>query len=119
MGLRSCLDEIRKLTSVGDEMLLVGGGSKSSLWRQIYADIYGMNVVKTNIDQQAAALGAAACAAVGAGIWKDFERIDALHQVEEYVKPIPENMEFYNKEMDLYNQFTDMLCDMGDQLAKL
>ena len=98
MGLRSCLDEIRKLTSVGDEMLLV---------------------VKTNIDQQAAALGAAACAAVGAGIWKDFERIDALHQVEEYVKPIPENMEFYNKEMDLYNQFTDMLCDMGDQLAKL
>lgn len=119
MGLRSCLDEIRKLTSVGDEMLLVGGGSKSSLWRQIYADIYGMNVVKTNIDQQAAALGAAACAAVGAGIWKDFERIDALHQVEEYVKPIPENMEFYNKEMDLYNRFTDMLCDMGDQLAKL
>lgn len=119
MGLRSCLDEIRKLTEVGKEMLLVGGGSKSALWRQIYADIYDMNVIKTNIDQQAAALGAAACAAVGMGIWDDFERIDEIHQIEEYVTPIPENVEFYNREMEIYNKMTDMYCDIGDMLKEL
>ncbi|MDC7289389.1 FGGY-family carbohydrate kinase [Blautia schinkii] len=119
MGLRSCLDEIRNMTEIGDEMLLVGGGSKSALWRQIYADIYNMNVVKSNIDQQAAALGAAACAAVGTGIWDDFEQIDELHQVEEYVKPIQENVEFYNREMEIYNKVTDMFCDIGDMLMTL
>ena len=104
---------------MGDEMLLVGGGSKSALWRQIYADIYNMNVVKTNIDQQAAALGAAACAAVGVGIWKDFERIDELHVIEEYVKPNPESVAFYDREMQIYNKVTDMFCDIGDMLASL
>ena len=100
-------------------MLLVGGGSKSALWRQIYADIYNLNVVKTNIDQQAAALGAAACAAVGIGLWKDFERIDELHEVEEYVRPIEDNVAFYNREMEIYNRVTDMFCDIGDMLATL
>lgn len=119
MGLRSCLDEIRKMTELGEEMLLVGGGSKSALWRQIYADIYNLNVVKTNIDQQAAALGAAACAAVGIGLWKDFERIDELHEVEEYVRPIEDNVAFYNREMEIYNRVTDMFCDIGDMLATL
>lgn len=119
MGLRSCLDEIRKMTEIGNEMLLVGGGSKSALWRQIYADIYHMNVVKTNIDQQAAALGAAACAAVGIGLWKNFDQIDQLHEVEEYVRPIEENAAFYDREMEIYNKVTDMFCDIGDMLATL
>lgn len=116
MGLRSCLDALRGLTSVGDEMLLVGGGSRSALWRQIYADVYKMTVIKTNIDQQAAALGAAACAAVGVGMWKHFDRIDSLHQVESCVKPIPSHMAFYDQLMQIYNQVTDDFCGIGDML---
>lgn len=119
MGLCSCLEELRKMTEIGDEMLLVGGGSKSALWRQIYADIYNVNIIKSNIDQQAAALGAAACAAVGVGLWEDFEQIDRLHEVEEYVTPIPENVEFYKREMEIYNKITDMFCDIGDMLTTL
>lgn len=119
MGLRSCLDELRMMTELGNEMLLVGGGSKSSLWRQIYADIYKVNILKSNIDQQAAALGAAACAAVGTGMWDDFDRIDALHTVEERVSPIPENVEYYDKLMKVYNKATDDLCDIGNMLNSL
>ena len=111
------LDELKKLTPIGDEMLLVGGGSKSAFWRQIYADIYGTTVLKSNIDQQAAALGAAACAAVGCGIWDSFDRIDELHVIEEKVAPIPENEAKYNKIMELYNKTTDMLCDIGDMMT--
>jgi len=118
MGLRSCLDALKKLTDIGDEMLLVGGGSKSALWRQIYADIYKVNVIKSNIDQQAAALGAAACAEVGVGIWKDFDRIDSLHRVESYVKPIPSHMAYYDELMKIYNRVTDDFCDIGDMLLK-
>ncbi len=118
MGLRSCLDELKKLTPIGDEMLLVGGGSKSSFWRQIYADIYKVDVLKSNIDQQAAALGAAACTAVGTGLWDSFDKIDELHHIERRVSPIAENAEKYDKIMEVYNKATDVLCDLGDLMTE-
>lgn len=119
MGLRLCLDELRLMTSVSDEILLVGGGSKSALWRQIYADGYGVKVLKSNIDQQAAALGAAACAAVGTGMWDNFDRIDQLHVIEEECVPVTENMDKYNKLLDVYKAAADALSDLGDQMSGL
>ena len=64
MEMRVALDQLRTKMELPEEIVVVGGGSRSRLWRQIYADVYEMRIVKTNIDQQAAALGAAALAAV-------------------------------------------------------
>ncbi len=118
MGLCRCLDALRELTPIGNEMLLVGGGSKSAFWRQIYADIYKTTILKSNIDQQAAALGAAACAAVGTGLWDSFDKIDELHKIEERVDPVPENVAVYEKQMKVFNETTDLLCDIGDIMKK-
>lgn len=118
MGLSRCLDALKEITPIGNEMLLVGGGSRSGFWRQIYADIYKTTVLKTNIDQQAAALGAAACAAVGTGLWDSFDKIDGLHNIEERTEPVPAHMETYDKQMELFNQTTDWLCGIGDLMAK-
>lgn len=85
-GLKRALDALESVTAVSDEMLAVGGGSRSDFWMQMYADIYGKTMVRTNIDQQAAALGAAAVAAVGSGIWADFSPLDAVHQVADRKK---------------------------------
>jgi xylulokinase len=117
LGLRLCLDEMRRLAKVSDEMLIVGGGSKSALWRQIYADGYGMAIMKSNIDQQAAALGAAAVAAVGAGLWPDFERVDSLHEVEELIDPIPDNARRYDRLLEAFRRAADYQSDLGDLLA--
>jgi xylulokinase len=116
LGLRLCLDELRHLTRLSDEMLIVGGGSKSALWRQIYADGYGMRVIKSNVDQQAAALGAAAVAAVGTGLWKDFDRIDAIHKTEEVVEPIPENASAYDRLIGIFKKAADRQSDLGDEI---
>ena len=118
MGLCDCLDALKEITPIGDKILLVGGGSKSAFWRQIYADIYNTTVLKSNIDQQAAALGAAACAAVGTGLWENFDRIDKMHHIEEVVHPIQENVVIYNKKKKLFFKTTDMLCDIGDMMKK-
>ncbi|MCP4089603.1 MAG: pentose kinase, partial [Gammaproteobacteria bacterium] len=91
MGQRVALDELRKLADVSSEMVVVGGGSQSKDWWQIYADMYDMHIIKTNIDQQAATLGAAAVAAVGTGLWSDFEQVDKVHKVTDIVKPIAKN----------------------------
>ena len=86
LGLRQVLDELRRLTSIAEEITVVGGSSQSKLWRQIFADVYKMDIVKTNIDQQTAALGAAALAAVGTGIWSDFSRaIRLAHSVNKEI----------------------------------
>ena len=119
MSLRVCLDKMRELTPISDEMLLVGGGAKSPAWRQIYADIYKTTVLKSNVDQQASALGAAACAAVGTGLWSNFDRIDDLHTIEEQTAPIPKNAAFYDELMTIYNQASLNLSDLGDSLLKL
>jgi xylulokinase len=117
MELRVSLDELRKLMIVSNEMLGVGGGSRSALWRQIYADVFDMTIVKTNVDQQAAALGAAALAAVGTGLWSDFDIIDRIHKVEEETHPIPENTEIYNKLLPVFLKASKFLAELGDDIS--
>jgi xylulokinase len=116
-GLRIALDELRRLTGVADEMTVVGGISRSKLWRQMLADVYQMNIVKTNIDQQAAALGAAALAAVGTDLWPDFEIIDEIHAVEDIARPIPQNSDAYSKLLPIYKKAGQMHSEIGDMLA--
>jgi xylulokinase len=119
MGLRLALGRLRKLTRLSDEMVVVGGGSRSRLWRQICADVYNVAVVKTSIDQQAAALGAAAVAAVGAGLWDDFSQIDQIHTVEDVARPIPEHNAVYEKLLPVFAKAGQYQSVLGDMLAEL
>ncbi|TKG93935.1 pentose kinase [Puteibacter caeruleilacunae] len=119
MGLRVALDELRALTNIDNEMIVVGGGSKSDFWRQLYADIYNCKVVKTNIDQQAAALGAAALAAVGTGLWEDFSIIDEIHHVEQEEYPRKDENKIYEKLLPVYKKLSDHLSEIGDLLTKV
>ncbi len=119
MEMRMALNELRKKMAISEDMLVVGGGSRSRLWRQIYADLYNMPIIKTNIDQQAAALGAAALAGVGAGFWKDFEIIDEIHHVVEVLNPIPANVETYDRIMPVFIKAGKYLAEIGDTVTEL
>jgi xylulokinase len=119
MGLRVALNELRELVQLGQDMVVVGGGSKSHIWRQIYADMYHMKIIKTNIDQQAAALGAAAVAAVGAGLWPDFERIDQVHRIEACTEPVPAHMAIYDQLLPVFCQAAAYQADLGDRLTHI
>jgi len=118
-ALRIALDNLKKMTDLQDEMLFVGGGSKSSLWMQMFADIYDMNILRTNIGQDAGSLGAAAIAAVGCGMWKDFSPIDGIHSLEHENAPIPENRRVYEKLFPVYKKATEYLSDIGDLIYNL
>ena len=119
LEMRMALDELRKLMPLNDEMVVVGGGSRSELWRQIYADTYNMQIIKTNIDQQAAALGAAAVAAVGIGAWQDFSLIDAIHQVVDVTHPIPANVAKYDELLPVFLKASRYLAELGDDVAAM
>jgi xylulokinase len=119
MNLRLRLDVLKKHCSLHNEMLLVGGGSKSPLYRRIFADVYDMDIVKTNIDQDAAALGAVAVAAVGCGIWKDFGRIDEIHETAEILKPAAENTRIYEKMLKVFEHAANSLSELSDMLMQV
>jgi xylulokinase len=95
LNLGAVLGILREFVALENEMLLVGGGAQSALWRRIFADVYGMRIVKTNIGQEAASLGAAAIAAVGAGLWRDFSLLDRIHRVEAVEEPVSPNVRAY------------------------
>lgn len=113
-GLKRALDALESVTSVGSEMLAVGGGSRSELWMQMYADIYNKTMVRTNVDQQAAALGAAALAAVGTGIWSDFSPLDRIHQ--ETDRKVPAAMDTYVEPYARFLQANRLSCRFAQGL---
>lgn len=111
----------RKLEGICDiekEIVIVGGGSKNPYWRQIFADIFKRNFTKINTDQDAASLGAAAIAAVGSGMWKDFNVINNTIKKIETVSPIPENELKYDKLLKAYSDTLKHLSGIGKAMAQ-
>jgi len=117
MNLRLRLDLLRKYTSLEDEILFVGGGAKSRFYLGIFADVFNTHILKTNIDQDAGALGAAAIAAVGSGLWADFSRIDEIHKVDEQVEPNKENNLTYEKLLPVFDLASGYLAKVSDALS--
>ncbi|WP_227871744.1 xylulokinase [Paenibacillus bovis] len=116
MNLRISLDQLQQHTRIENRMLICGGGSQSPLWMQIFADIFGMDTVKTNIDQDAASLGAAAIAARTAGWWNDYRMIDTLHTVENTFVPDPVCREQYRQLMPVFRHVNQIAAQLGDYM---
>jgi xylulokinase len=72
-AMRDSLAIIKSLGVPVTEIVASGGGSKSQLWRQIQADVFGQDVVTINAEQ-GPGYGVALLAAVGAGAFKNIEQ---------------------------------------------
>jgi len=116
MNLRLRLDLLRKYTRLEDEILFVGGGAKSRFYLGIFADVFNTRILKTNIDQDAGSLGAAAIAAVGCGLWRDFERVDEIHEIVEVVEPDPENNRKYEALLPVFELAAQYQAKISDML---
>lgn len=116
LNLRLVLDVLRDLGNVGDEMVVVGGGSRSAFWRQLFADAFRINILKTNVGQEAGSLGAAAVAAVGAGLWEDMSRIDAIHEQVSMEAPREAEASVYQNMLPVFRQAALDQARLGDAL---
>lgn len=119
MNLRLRLDLLREYTWLDDEILFVGGGAKSRFFLGIFADVFNTRITKTNIDQDAGALGAAAIAAAGCGIWKGFDKIDKIHKTVELVEPNVENNRKYEKLLPVFRLAAEYQAKIGDALRAI
>ena len=113
MNLRMALDVLCRYNKEIERMLIVGGGAKSPVWMQIFADIYGLQVEKTSIDQEAASLGVAALALNGVGLWNGYERIDDLHCVEQVYFPEQKNLSLYANAQKRFEKLVNYIAEMN------
>lgn len=119
MALRNVLDILLTQVEIHGEMQLCGGGSKSAVWRQIFADVYNLPILKTNIDQDAASLGAAALAANACGLWKGYDKINEIHITESLIKPDKKANETYEKLLPVFRKWTNELAKLGEKMSFL
>lgn len=91
------------------EIRSLGGGSKSSLWNHIKADITGKRI-KTMQSTEAACLGAAILAGKATGMFCSVENaVESMVKAEKVVDPNPENQTIYERGYANYKKlFTDL-----------
>lgn len=83
---------------------LGGGGARSSLWRQIQADVYGHEVEIVEAEE-GAAYGAALLAGVGAGIWATVDQAcDSVVRVASRVAPNQTNVRAMHAGYEAYRR---------------
>ncbi len=87
-ALRDSLTIIRELGVPVSQIRVSGGGSKSQLWRQIQADVFGQKVATLNAEE-GPGYGVALLAAVGDGVYKNIE--EACDATIKVVKETPNN----------------------------
>ena len=119
LALRVALDELRRMTPLGGEMIMVGGGARSAAWRQMFADILDCTILKAAVDQQAATLGAAALAFVGIGTWPDFTPLRAIVATRDVSKPEAGAAQVYDAALRAYRDAAQQQRALAAPLARL
>ncbi len=110
-ALRDSLAIIRSLGVPVKQIRASGGGSRSPLWRQIQADVFGQKVVTLNAEE-GPAFGVALLAAVGAGAYKNIqEACRATIRVVDETSPRRAAQRFYDRAFPVYQQLYRSLRD--------
>ncbi len=98
------LVSLKKAGTPVEEIIILGGPTKSDLWNQIQADIYGLQVSTLKVSD-AAVLGAAILGGIGAGVFESFEEaVEKMVKKDRQYTPDSENHKIYQ---ELYKLFCD------------
>lgn len=118
-SLRDSLEIIRALDVPVKQIRASGGGSRSPLWRQIQADVFGQKVATIN-SEEGPGYGVALLAAVGAGHFKNIrEACAATIRVVEETAPRRPASKQYDRAFPEYQQLYRSLKDDFQKIAAL
>ncbi|MDD5398463.1 MAG: FGGY-family carbohydrate kinase [Dehalococcoidia bacterium] len=95
---------------------VIGGGALGHPWMQILADVTGKRIEPVRNPQEAGAVGAAMTAAVGLGIYKDFESLKDIVSSDIVFEPRDANREIYDF---LYMRYKELYTDLKDFYTRI
>jgi len=118
-SLRESLEVLQEMDIPVRQVRAGGGGAKSSLWRQIQADVFGKKVVTLNAEQ-GPAYGVALLAATGSGAYKNIqEACQATISVVSETKPDRSAKKYYDRAFPVYQGLYQSLKDDFKKLGQL
>ncbi|RLG05006.1 MAG: hypothetical protein DRN61_01910 [Thaumarchaeota archaeon] len=118
-GLRNSLELMIELGIKPKDVRILGGGSRSPLWRKIISDVFGLKVYLLEVDE-GSSYGAAILASVGAGAYKTVEgAVDEIIKTRDPVEPDRDTHRKYLEYYRIYNRLYQDLKDDFKDLAKI
>lgn len=103
-AMRDSLELIREMGAAIEQVRLSGGGARNPLWRQIQADVYGVDV-HTLESTEGPAFGVALLAQVGTGGFASVpEACDATIRLAGKTPVDPKTRAFYDRAYPIYRQ---------------
>ena len=118
-SLRDSLEIFKELQIPVQQIRASGGGSRSPLWRQIQADVYGKDLA-TLQESEGSAFGAALLAGVGGKVYSSVEESakEAI-QVREHVAADRAHAVIYDRLYEVYRSLYPATRDLAHRLAEL
>jgi L-xylulokinase len=116
------LSHIEKLRAAGAQInsaRLTGGGSRSQVWSQMFADAIQVPMEVSNC-KEVGARGAALSAGIGTGTYRDYaEAVEQAVSVERVQEPIPANTSLYLERYAEYERLVKVMREPWEALNKL
>jgi len=98
------LDVLQQHINIED-MIVIGGGAKSEIWRQIMADVFGVSIEVPVLLDEAGSMGAAIIGGVGIGLYENFEVVEKFITINKKQQSNPVNFEVYEDAKQRYDDF--------------
>ena len=116
-GHRLHVDALRDSLELS-EARLAGGGARSPVWAQVFADTVGLPVSVTDAPETGA-LGAAICAGVAAGLWETVaEGAERCVRVDRTFEPDPERQARLDDDYERYLELATALEGSWERAAR-
>ncbi len=107
--LRGCIGELPPTGIQIADFRVVGGGSKSDVWVQLNADVFGIPCLRPRVTE-AGALGAAIMAGVGSGVFDSYQQgVEAMVRPEREFAPDPARQARYAARFEQYQALWPLL----------
>jgi L-xylulokinase len=118
-GHRWHIDRLRAAGVTFEDAVLSGGGSRSRVWPQIFADILGLPVTVTR-SRETGALGAAIAAGTGVGLFRDFsDGATRMVKAEKVLQPDRALTRLYEERYAVYTLISETMTPIWKRMAQL
>lgn len=119
-GMKDVMELIRQTGLVHiQQVRFSGGGAKSLLWRQMFADVLNTELFTVNTTE-GAAFGAALMAGTGIGIWENIqEACQATIRITSQITPNVDAVDRYASAYPIYRELYPSLKPIFDKIAQV
>lgn len=117
--LRYNLEQLQKAGIEVEKICVVGGGSRSSKWLQIKADIVKKPILRLK-RQEGGSLGAALLAGHGIGLFRDLREISQkINKIDKVFYPSEKYAKIYEKKYELFKESYVRLKEINQKIYSI